>query len=468
MKLSTDKFIFHIKNNFLIYLILLTALILRLLFMSPYLEDWDSVQFALAIHHFSILDQQPHPPGYPIYVFMAKVINFILNNDLASLNLLSALLGSLIGIPFYLLVQKMTKRSIAIISTVLLLITPVSWTLSEVPLSNIPGMAFLILSAYLLYRGKNSMNYFLIGCFFAGFILGVRFAEYSIVIPLIILLLIVRKGQGLLKSIILFLLGVFTWLIPMIWITGFDNFLKAYTSQVTYIASHDSLFSQNTSLRFRLFRINQLFNWGYTQYFILLFIPLLLILIKKTRSVISFEYVFATIWLFSYLIPLTFAYNLEVTRYTLPLLPPLILLFALSLNKIKNKLIFIFCLIILSLIFINSFEQVQKLHTLLPPTIAPVLYVKNNFSPSETILVTTFTYRQFQYYNPQFQNYYGTQEINENILKDTVIIDFWGLKEDIPQLKNYKLTDTKDFTGPEIIFPRVPKVSLFIFRRSDQ
>ena len=56
-------------------LLIAFAFITRIIFASPYLEDWDSVQFAMAISRYSIPEHLPHAPGYPIYILMGKLIN---------------------------------------------------------------------------------------------------------------------------------------------------------------------------------------------------------------------------------------------------------------------------------------------------------------------------------------------------------------------------------------------------------
>ena len=36
------------------------------------LEDIDSVNFALGIRDFDVAQHRPHPPGYPVYIGLAK------------------------------------------------------------------------------------------------------------------------------------------------------------------------------------------------------------------------------------------------------------------------------------------------------------------------------------------------------------------------------------------------------------
>ena len=45
----------------------------RLPFLASSLDDIDAVNFALALGDFDPARHQPHPPGYAVYVLLAKV-----------------------------------------------------------------------------------------------------------------------------------------------------------------------------------------------------------------------------------------------------------------------------------------------------------------------------------------------------------------------------------------------------------
>ncbi|MDO8503206.1 MAG: glycosyltransferase family 39 protein [bacterium] len=461
-----EKISSFLKEEKVILFIVLFAFLLRLLFRSPWLEDWDSVQFALALHDYSLVDHQPHPPGYILYVLLGKFINFFLNNDTLALTLLSAVLGALTTIPFYLLARKFTGKVWAILATAILLVTPIHWTLSEVALTNVPGMFFAVTTALILYQGKQSRLYLLAGSFLAGITLGVRFAEYSILLTLLGLVLLWRKNWwDVIKSGVYFSAGIFVWLVPLIIDTGWQELMRAYTTQANYIATHDSL-AASLSMSSRLLRIKELFVMGYSVYFFPLLILIAWFLIKYREEIKQFKNTFLLVWLLAYFIPLAFIYNLEVPRHVLPLLPPLALLIGSALKKLKNQksstVIFVGILIAM---FSKSLDQVQKIHTLTPPTIAPVSYVKEKFDPETTILITTFTYRQFQYYAPEFTNFYA--DVTEKTqLKDNVVTDSVKIKEQIPILAEYRTVSKKSFWGPEDIFPRISYTNLYFLQKN--
>src|SRR3989344_4284237 len=165
-----------------IIIISLSALIFRLAFLSPWLEDWDSVQFALALHDFDITKHQPHAPGYPIYILLGKLLYLFTGNDTQALVLLSSLLGSFIIVPFYLLTRLMFGKLTGLIASSLLVLTPVEWVLSETALTNIPGLFFLVLWAYLLFLWSGNRSKLIFVSYFGGLILGVRFTELPVIL----------------------------------------------------------------------------------------------------------------------------------------------------------------------------------------------------------------------------------------------------------------------------------------------
>lgn len=454
-----------IKNKYIL-LIFLFALILRLIFLSPYLEDWDSVQFAQAIDYYSMADHKPHPPGYILYIALTKTINFFVANNALSLLLISSFFGSAIVLPFYFLVKQITNKFLAILTSIILISTPIEWTLSEVALSNIVGLFWTTTSSLLLYLGIRNKNYLYLGSFIAGLTLGFRFAEYSILLSLLLLITLYKQPKYLIKTWLLFICGVLVWFIPLLVLTTPRGFLDLYINQASYIINHDSLNSADSSLKFRLIQIKELLKIGYSIYFLPVFLVVFLYILRRVTEFksITISFVFSVVWLFSYLVPLIFIYNLEVPRHILPLLPPTLLIFALALNSYQKVLQIVFIPVIIFL-FITSLEQVKMLHSLTPPTISPVLYTKDNFDPKKTLLITTFTYRQFQFYAKEFPTFYGNNNLPKTINTEYVIIDFIDLKNQISSLSNYKITNTIEFSQDKTIFPRIHKTTLYILEK---
>lgn len=63
----------------IIVLIVLTC-VSRIPFATRHIVSHDSVNFALALKDFDISKHQPHPPGYIVYIGLAKFINLFVKD----------------------------------------------------------------------------------------------------------------------------------------------------------------------------------------------------------------------------------------------------------------------------------------------------------------------------------------------------------------------------------------------------
>jgi 4-amino-4-deoxy-L-arabinose transferase-like glycosyltransferase len=162
-------------NVVIIVLLTFVALASRIPLMSISLGEVDAGNFCNALlHGFDINEFRPHAPGYPIYVFLTWVVNKILSDCIVSQTLVSSFLGSLVIIPFYLLVKDMTGSMAAIFTSLLLIANPLHWSFSEAALSDVPSTFFVVLAGYLAYRGRRSDWSFFASCAMMCVAIGVR------------------------------------------------------------------------------------------------------------------------------------------------------------------------------------------------------------------------------------------------------------------------------------------------------
>lgn len=471
-----NRLIALVRQNKLIFLLVIFAAYLRFSNLSPWLEDWDSVQLALGLHHYSVTDHQPHPPGYPIYIILGRLFNVFTQNDVRALTSLSALLGSLSIIPLYLLTKNMFDKKTAVLSSLIFIVTPVHWVFSERAFTDIPGLFFLLAFGYFIYSSRGNPKKLLLSSLFAGLILGVRFNEIPVVLGLITLVtLIYGNIRFFLLSISAFLIGVALWLVPLVFITEPSKFITSFSSLADYVVKHDVFlggsFSFNTLLKYKFEQLIYLFDLSYTKGFLILSLFSFIWVTLKFKLREEFKIQFLLTWIMSYGAILLLVYNLEIQRHLLPLLPPLAILAALLfVQVVKNKaaLVIAFSLLWVG-VFSQGLQQVIRLNSEVPPTIQPVSYVKQNFNPSDTVVIASFTYRQFQYYAPEFNTYNSGKTSLLDIKADQkVIIDYPGLTNKILEPDKFEIKEVKEFKGDKEIFPKISQITLYILEHKDE
>ena len=124
-------------------------LVAHLLYLPPTLEDIDSINFALGVRDFDVARHQPHPPGYPVFIALAKASTGALqaigvrDPAPAALALLSALAGTaLIPLLFALFRGLGAGVHLAWWAMAVAVCSPLMWFTALRPLSDMTGLAF--------------------------------------------------------------------------------------------------------------------------------------------------------------------------------------------------------------------------------------------------------------------------------------------------------------------------------------
>ena len=187
---------------------------------SPGLDEWDSVQFALGVRHFDIWAQQPHPPGYPLYIFFGWIGHALLRLDIVfALQTVSCLGGALMVAAWFLIVRLHFGARFAWLVALSLGVTPIVWMTSTKTMTDSAATGFL--SAQLLCALRYRRSGGLASLFGAGVCgavaAGVRPQLFAVVVVVIVFALVARKAplRAWLLGLGSLVGGCLLWLGPM-------------------------------------------------------------------------------------------------------------------------------------------------------------------------------------------------------------------------------------------------------------
>ncbi|MCB1491711.1 MAG: DUF2723 domain-containing protein [Rhodobiaceae bacterium] len=207
---------------------------------SRYLDEWDSVQFALGLEDFDITRHQPHPPGYPVYIAAGKLLFALTGNATVALVALSVITGAATAGLVFLLLRRDFAPLPALAGTLTMALAPMTWMSAGKAMTDTPGL--FLLAAFLLViaappdggRGEG-LRFRLVAPALVGLVLGVR--PHFAVIMLAMMALARRRGvwpSGRLGiEILAILVATLAWLVPAALATGgfatyFDNTLGQF------------------------------------------------------------------------------------------------------------------------------------------------------------------------------------------------------------------------------------------------
>jgi 4-amino-4-deoxy-L-arabinose transferase-like glycosyltransferase len=108
---------------------------LRVPFRTRLAYTWDSVEFTQAIREYNVVLNQPHPPGYFLYVMLGRLVNKCVGDPHASLVWISVVAGSGLVAVIYLLGTAMFRRTAGVIAALVTLTSPLIWFFSCVALT---------------------------------------------------------------------------------------------------------------------------------------------------------------------------------------------------------------------------------------------------------------------------------------------------------------------------------------------
>lgn len=137
-----------------VLLFVLTA-ISRVPFRSHILYSWDSVNYAFGMRHFDVLTEQPQPPGYIVYVWLARLVDALAHDANAAMVLISIVAGALAAVALYLLGRLLFGRAAALAAAVLLSTSPLFWFYGDIALPHTLDAALILIALWLLYRTRR-------------------------------------------------------------------------------------------------------------------------------------------------------------------------------------------------------------------------------------------------------------------------------------------------------------------------
>ncbi len=189
----------------------------RLPFRSQILYHWDSVNFTFALQHFDLAKEQPQPPGYILYVWLARLVNAIYHDPQTSMVMISVVSSGLAIAALYLLGKAMFNRRAGAIAALFLAISPLFWFYGEIALPHTLDGFLTVLSAWLLYETMQGRRAALIPAILAMAVAGgVRQQTLVFLIPVALFALRRVGWKHFLLAMGVGAAATLTWFIPLI------------------------------------------------------------------------------------------------------------------------------------------------------------------------------------------------------------------------------------------------------------
>ena len=413
--------------------VLATTLLLYLPFRSLGLDDFDSYSFALALEHFDLTLQQPQPPGFPVYVALARALTAVSPSEVAALTWLSALGGTMATFLVCRLGQMFDpdRPLTAAFGALLFALIPMSWLTSEKALSDMPGLAITLLSLWRWVAWRTRQITLsrptppIAAALVTGLAFGVR-PQNALPVGLLVLAIFIddlvhrRSLKVWIGATVLVIAGSLVWLIPTAGATGgLSAYIDHIRAHATHVGRADSLLGMAESipqaLRIRLFAFGDTLltsligvgvtppfppgtSWRYVGLALVVLPGLIYADWQRPRTR------WLGLWALTIALQILVIEALDRPRLLLPLIPPLALLIASGWARIGNRplagtatmLVTSLALLTQTVPWVTSLSQ-----TLAPPAQAAA-YIRGHYPASETLVAAAGSFRAAQVELPDY------------------------------------------------------------------
>jgi Glycosyltransferase family 87 len=149
----------------------------RVFALSKTLWDWDEAQFAGGVREFNVGHpvHHPHPPGFPVYMALAKLARLFASTDFAALQTIVLIAAcALFPLAFFLARELRFPFWTSFAAAVMFVFLPNIWFYGGTGFSDIPGVALTMAAALMLLRGCRSPRDYLLGALLLGLAAGIR------------------------------------------------------------------------------------------------------------------------------------------------------------------------------------------------------------------------------------------------------------------------------------------------------
>jgi len=438
------------------------------------LDDFDSFNFARAIDHFDVRQNQPQPPGYPVYVFLARLFDLVVSDHQLALTLLSAVCGAVAVVAL----DGIGRELGASWAALPLAVMPLFWLSSGMALSDVSGLAFASVSVLLLARGR-----FVAGGALTGLTLGVR--PQDAIVPLGVLVLLsasplppprerarVRElWRGSLASV----LASLTWTVPLVVsLGGIGPAWAVMRGQSSYVGMADSLLARPLTwpnVEARLAEFGSVFsayfggpaNGGLPAFLALTAaLVMLAVLAGRVRWL-------ALSWLLPYAAFMLLALRPDDPRKVLPAVPPMLLLLA----GVRPRLLAAAaCLGLTAWFAVSAAPLIATLDSVKAPPEQAAAYLAGEFRPEDTLVLAGSSYNAIRYRDPAFEAYLLDELDRAAVDRDLASGKYSNLvlldKEGFALPENFVGVTTRTFERDLLVLPKASTVWLAAYRPLDE
>lgn len=243
------------RQRTIVWAVALVSAATRFLALARSIWDWDESLFSLGMRDYNVVLHHPHPPGFPVYVALAKLARFVTPNDFRALQSVNIVAAMLVFPAVFLFARQLRfEFRTSVMAGALFAFFPNVWFFGGGAFSDVPSVVIVLFAATYLLRGAEDRNAYWLGTLLLALAIGIRPQN-----------LLVGLGPGIYATLRRRPLEVIVALLIGITVTGtafgiaihtsgsFEDYMAVIRQHGAYISEVDSWRSPGRPPMWRLF-----------------------------------------------------------------------------------------------------------------------------------------------------------------------------------------------------------------------
>jgi hypothetical protein len=232
-----------VRQRRLIFALAIVVGATRFLAVSHSMWDWDEALFASALEHYDVAHHHPHPPGFPLFFALAKVVRLVIHDDFHALRAVSVFASLFVFPAFFALARSLRFRfRTCAAGATLFCFLPNVWYWGGTGFTDELALVTALSGAALLLRDDQRRRTYIGGCLFFAATMLVRAQNVLLLWPWIEASwrrIRTKRTSDVIAGTALIVVLVLTGYGIAAKLTGFAEFVKATGDHERYVATVD-------------------------------------------------------------------------------------------------------------------------------------------------------------------------------------------------------------------------------------
>jgi hypothetical protein len=129
----------------------------RFLAVARSVWEWDEALFTMAMRDYDVRMHHPHPPGFPVFIALARLVRFVVPDDFRALQTVTVIAAMLVFVAVFVFARELRLRFTTCVSAAALFaFFPNVWFFGGGAFSDIPSIVLVLFAVTFLLKGART------------------------------------------------------------------------------------------------------------------------------------------------------------------------------------------------------------------------------------------------------------------------------------------------------------------------